>query len=700
MIQQFYKNTIESNFIKALLSNFNFPIYKSVNDDNDYIIKDCQYIYRNKVILCTKTGNINKDAEFEKVADYHMGQKYTGMTYPYISTERYYDYETHYYLGRYLRLVRDLLDIDLMPFYNCFSNRIVSDFYLTSDGYEFGYNPKYTVYLVPIELNTEYTIAIESAESVYLKPVFYNEMGMIPMYATSGYMTDLLNASTIVKQSLRFNAPFNITIKSDNKLCERNYKNLYLAIQVPMNTKSSIVVLEGSYNEFANNSLKVINQEAFKSDNFSIDDHQLNKILLSDLQLLNLNDGKSYPFSDRLMEYLLLNVITSDDAIDRNIVRTQLYISDTSKKRNIGLPSVNIEENYDKVYYIDSISSENTEMLPPFNRTFVKVHTFSANIDVNKDYLLDFMGYRVVVKFDKLKVAIPTESGYVEDDTGLYYCGLVRYKDNYYEQSVNELPDNVAALSKFGLLVDGNVINLYLSSDVPTTIRPFTMYEINYGEPVIKEVPNKIHSGDLVSNLNPVGILDGDTVYEHYVAPAIDAAIDVSKSYRIDFEGYTATFKFKKLVITVGTPTGNVEEDTGLYYYGLVKYKGKFYGQSYTNLPKNGASLKQFGLLVEEGDNYPIAYFTSEISMSSITEKPIDFTIYEINTEKVYELDTKESIVEGKPLYTLPKFLGSWSPKIRYALYNIYMNNSENPLDINGFVDKCMEKLITKGFDV
>ena len=191
-----------------------------------------------------------------------------------------------------------------MPFYNCFSNRIVSDFYLTSDGYEFGYNPKYTVYLVPIELNTEYTIAIESAESVYLKPVFYNEMGMIPMYATNSYMTDLLNAGTIVKQSLRFNAPFNITIKSDNKLCERNYKNLYLAIQVPMNTKSSIVVLEGSYNEFANNSLKVINQEAFKSDNFSIDDHQLNKILLSELQLLNLNDGKSYPFSDRLMEYL------------------------------------------------------------------------------------------------------------------------------------------------------------------------------------------------------------------------------------------------------------------------------------------------------------------------------------------------------------------------------------------------------------
>ena len=545
MIQQFYKNTIESNFIKALLSNFNFPIYKSVNDDNDYIIKDCQYIYRNKVILCTKTGNINKDAEFEKVADYHMGQKYTGMTYPYISTERYYDYETHYYLGRYLRLVRDLLDIDfftksllvleLLPFYNCFSNRIVSDFYLTSDGYEFGYNPKYTVYLVPIELNTEYTIAIESAESVYLKPVFYNEMGMIPMYATNSYMTDLLNAGTIVKQSLRFNAPFNITIKSDNKLCERNYKNLYLAIQVPMNTKSSIVVLEGSYNEFANNSLKVINQEAFKSDNFSIDDHQLNKILLSELQLLNLNDGKSYPFSDRLIEYLLLNVITSDDAIDRNIARTQLYISNTSMKRNIGSPSINIKENYDKVY---SVSWLGTHNVGDFNGHEIGVHLFTADIDINKDYLLDFMGYRTTIKFDKLKVAIPTESGYMDEDTGLYYYGLVKYKGNFYEQNPDRLPYNNAALYKFGLLVDGNNISLFI--DAANIVENFAMYKINYGE----------------------------------------------------------------------------------------------------------------------------------------------------------------SIVEGKPVYTLPKFLGSWSPKIRYAIYNIYMNNGENLLDINGFVDKCMEKLITKGFDV
>ena len=37
-----------------------------------------------------------------------------------------------------------------------------------------------------------------------------------------------------------------------------------------------------------------------------------NSYLLSDLTLLMLNDKSSYPFADRLVEYLLDNVITND----------------------------------------------------------------------------------------------------------------------------------------------------------------------------------------------------------------------------------------------------------------------------------------------------------------------------------------------------------------------------------------------------
>ena len=43
----------------------------------------------------------------------------------------------------------------------------------------------------------------------------------------------------------------------------------------------------------------------------------------TDLQLLQANTGISYPFADRLVEYLLENVISQLDTIDDNVVRAQ-----------------------------------------------------------------------------------------------------------------------------------------------------------------------------------------------------------------------------------------------------------------------------------------------------------------------------------------------------------------------------------------
>ena len=51
----------------------------------------------------------------------------------------------------------------------------------------------------------------------------------------------------------------------------------------------------------------------------------MNELFIGNLSLLQLNDGNTYPFSDRLIEYLLWNVITSVDDIGQNIERVQYY---------------------------------------------------------------------------------------------------------------------------------------------------------------------------------------------------------------------------------------------------------------------------------------------------------------------------------------------------------------------------------------
>lgn len=57
--------------------------------------------------------------------------------------------------------------------------------------------------------------------------------------------------------------------------------------------------------------------------------------LITPLQLLRLNTGESYPFADRLVEYLLGNVVTHLDNYEDNIVRVQELL------KHFGSPEAN-----------------------------------------------------------------------------------------------------------------------------------------------------------------------------------------------------------------------------------------------------------------------------------------------------------------------------------------------------------------------
>ena len=78
---------------------------------------------------------------------------------------------------------------------------------------------------------------------------------------------------------------------------------------MPVNNVSSLVVLEGDYTSVG----------AVKTDKNSVRTYDLHK----NLSLLRMNTTETYAFSDRLIEYLLDNVITHNDEFPTNISSVQ-----------------------------------------------------------------------------------------------------------------------------------------------------------------------------------------------------------------------------------------------------------------------------------------------------------------------------------------------------------------------------------------
>lgn len=378
-MQQFFTNTLESKFIKSLLYNTPLPLIATAKD-GDRILKGFSYVYKNSIIKCTDTGillgdnydtlTVSEDlyvsedlilasgvkpASYEVIVSYRFGQYIPQLTEKFMSHRLYYDSDTHCYLGKYLRCIRDLYGIDLMSLYNCFNYKIVTNFYLTDNTKqsEYGYlskddsrydsteMSKYKLIAVPIKFNKKYTIAIDCPTTVLMKSVFYGNLGMLKVrfHGIEGDLTKQLveinNYQYIKLNSMDFKQPYvySLPITSHSQQVDEydlyNYeKNLYLIIQLPIANQSSIVVLEGDYSD--NNIPPIINMG--EVDKIKVG--QLNQALLGKQSLLQINDSISYAFSNRLIEYLALNVIDSIDSITENTIRVQKYMGalDTSIK--------------------------------------------------------------------------------------------------------------------------------------------------------------------------------------------------------------------------------------------------------------------------------------------------------------------------------------------------------------------------------
>lgn len=342
MFQSFNSTNLVTKFVKDLLKTTYVPTV-GVWKPGKYLIKDFIYITSGYIVKANKNYDPENDSNkvesiyakdergkpyFTILEPYVEGKFYRGITSNYESNTSSYDSTTHYYLGEYLRLARDIHNIDLMPYYNCWSGQFLNNISIKGGSIKTETNIASKVAVIPIKYNQTYTIYIDSDTPISMITCYYDGTTISP--------TNKIDSTYQTKARASFNEPFTYKVKvsgsigeSSNNNLSLNERYLTLLIQLSNINATNIVILEGNYSKtnIINNSTQV---NELPSIYFGTDDKgksilpnlDLNNYLCS-VSSLTRSINASYAFNDRLIEYLLWNVITRDDVIDQNIKLVQ-----------------------------------------------------------------------------------------------------------------------------------------------------------------------------------------------------------------------------------------------------------------------------------------------------------------------------------------------------------------------------------------
>ena len=419
MFQTFFTDTLMSKFIKGLLSTTNIPLFKFVKD-GDYLYEGQTYIYNHQVIEALTSGNLNGSSEgilfpsedlypdvdlfpgkgtipanIRVIAHYNNSDT-SKYNYKYKSNISYYDSETHKHLGNYLRFLRDSEGLNLLPYYNCYTYQSIENFSLYRDHNLITYKeyaiPEYKEILVPIKFNTTYTIAIECPTEVLMRTIIYSSTGLSRKSPSSEKtFSDDLNNTGRFYPNLQFDKPISYKIECPSLDLLKREKYLYLVIQLPIKNNSSIVVLEGNHTTTHRQNLiaQEVQSRTVYGNNY-IPESKITPIL-GENSLLTLNTKQIYAFSDRLIEYLLGNVINKTESLSGNIKRTQLSISqlDDSYKQSLNnkFSTLGVWDETIPDHIIKLLNEYNLEVLrnKSNNYKFSGIYMRDMDGNINKD---------------------------------------------------------------------------------------------------------------------------------------------------------------------------------------------------------------------------------------------------------------------------------------------------------------------------
>lgn len=347
--------------IKEKLSSFDLPRYPIFIDGKENILIPNTYYIYNYSIVKYIGDNVNIATNYDVSYFEHIEpflftnlkeNDYTNLV---ISNNRY-DFKTHKYLGDYLRFYRDYYKLDLMSMYNCNMGELSNQLNVSWDNgkkiIEFkGKSSTYKIYKVPVRLNNTYSIFYNCATSIEMM-LGLDESCSYDLWNSNNddsfYVNKLCKLSYVKKSGVMFSKPFTYKVEVDTNILPYVFtqnKNLMLYIKVPFNNNSSLVVLENyplSYFGFGfkagNLVTSVLRNKGFLTN--YIGGLNLNKTMSrykrtevgkdnvlstypSNPQLTFIDDGEQHPFSNRLIEYLVGNVITNIDDIGQDITRVE-----------------------------------------------------------------------------------------------------------------------------------------------------------------------------------------------------------------------------------------------------------------------------------------------------------------------------------------------------------------------------------------